>query len=85
MEVQMNEVSPQNGGHPPDSYFDIVRLDDGRFCVQFIKRGSIPRKSYTLRVTDVVKQLIRAGRLPVHTDDEELQRACRDQQIELLA
>jgi hypothetical protein len=81
----MHDEFQRDDTHLPDSYFIIARLDDGRFCVELIKRGSTPRKSFTPRVTDVVTQMVRAGCLPVQTDDEELQRACRDQQIELLA
>ncbi|HWQ12137.1 MAG TPA: hypothetical protein VNL77_05020 [Roseiflexaceae bacterium] len=69
---------------PPDSYFEIARLDDGRYCVQFIKRGAPPRTSYTARVGDVVRQVLRAGHLPVRTRDDELRRACRDEQVVLL-
>lgn len=67
----------------PDAYFDIARLDDGRFCVQLVRRNSTTRKSYTPRLTDVIGQIVRV-RLPVRTHDEELQRVCRDREFELL-
>lgn len=80
----MSDLFNRAGAQPAGAYFDIARLADGRFCVQFMKHGSAPRTSYTAGLTDVMKQIQRAGRLPVHTLDVELQRACRDQEIELL-
>jgi len=69
----------------PEKYLDVARLTDGRYCVHFMKQGVIPRTSYALRVGDVVKQALRAGHVPVRTSDEELQRACSDQQVEVIA
>jgi hypothetical protein len=83
MEAVMRETVRGDDHGSPDAYFDIARLDDGRFCVQLIRRNSTTRKSYTLRVSDVIGQMVRA-RLPVRTHDEELQRACRDRELELL-
>ncbi|MFO7168390.1 MAG: hypothetical protein DIU80_010230 [Chloroflexota bacterium] len=68
----------------PDAYFDIERLDDGRFCVQLVGRNSPTRKSYAPHLAAVIGQMVRA-RLPVRTQDEELQRICRDRELELLA
>jgi len=68
----------------PEKYLDVARLADGRFCVHFIKQGVVPRTSYTMRVGDVVNQALRAGHVPVRTHDEELRRACSDQQVEII-
>jgi len=65
-------------------YLDVVRLEDGRYCVQFVKQGAVPRTSYTGRVGDVVKQAQRAGNIPIHTNDADLWRLCRDQLVELI-
>ena len=66
------------------SYLDVARLDDGRYCVQFVKYGAIPRTSYTIHMGAVVKQAQRAGNIPIHTNDVDLQRMCRDQLVELI-
>lgn len=79
----MSEPVQSDDQRTPDAYFDIARLDDGRFCVQFIRRNSTTRKSYTPRLTDVIAQMVRA-RLPVRTHDEELRRVCRERELELL-
>jgi len=68
----------------PRMYLDVVRLEDGRYRVQFVKHGAVPRTSYTAHVGAVVKQAQRAGNIPVHTDDAELRRLCHDQLIELI-
>lgn len=68
----------------PQAYLDVVRLDDGRYCVQFVKDGVIPRTSYTNHVGAVVKQAQRAGNIPIHTNDVDLRRMCRDQSVELI-
>jgi hypothetical protein len=65
-------------------YLDVVRLDDGRYCVQFVKQGVAPRTSYTGQADAVVKQAQRAGNIPIHTSDADLQRICRDQLVELI-
>lgn len=81
----MTEMQRHDDARMPDTYFAITRADDGRFRVQLIKRGSTPRTSYAARVTDVTRQIIRAHRLPVQTDDAELRAACSEQEIELVA
>jgi hypothetical protein len=68
----------------PGPYLDVVRLGDGRYSVQFVKPGAVPRISYTGQVSVVVKQAQRAGNIPIHTTDADLQRLCRDQQVELI-
>jgi hypothetical protein len=65
-------------------YLDVVRLDDGRYCVQFLKDGAVPRISYTGKAGDVVKQAQRAGNIPIHTSDTDLRRMCRDELVELI-
>lgn len=80
----MSESLEQDGPHLPEVYFDIARHDDGRFCVQLVRRNGATRKSYTPRVADVIGQMDRA-RLPVRTDDAELKRVCQELQLELLA
>ena len=65
-------------------YLDVVRQGDGRYCVQFVKHGTVPRTSYTGQVGAVVKQAQRAGNIPIHTSDADLRRMCRDQQVELI-
>lgn len=79
----MSEHHAHGDQQLPDVYFDIARLEDGRFCVQLVRRNSTTRKSYTPQVTDVIGQIVRAG-LPVRTRDAELQRVCRERQLELL-
>lgn len=80
----MSETFRGDDEMTPEAYFDIARLDDGRFCVQLVRRNSTTRKSYTPRLADVIGQMVRTG-LPVRTHDEELQRVCRDRELELLA
>lgn len=65
-------------------YLDVVRLNDGRYCVQFVKHGAVPRTSYTGQAIAVVKQAQRAGNIPVHASDADLQRLCREQLVELI-
>ena len=65
-------------------YLDVVRLDDGRYCVQFVKQGAVPRTSYTGQADAVVKQARRAGNIPIRTSDADLRRICRDQLVELI-
>lgn len=79
----MSEHSAPHAPHLPDAYFDIARLEDGRFCVQLVRRNSPTRTSYTPRVADVIGQMVRAG-LPVRTQDAELQGVCQDRQLQLL-
>jgi hypothetical protein len=68
----------------PGPYLDVVRLGDGRYCVQFVKHGVVPRTSYTGQASAVVKQAQRAGNIPIHTSDTDLRRLCRDQLVELI-
>jgi hypothetical protein len=68
----------------PGPYLDVVRLGDGRYSVQFVKRGTVPRTSYTGQVSVVVKQAQHAGNIPIHTSDADLQRMCRDQLVDLI-
>jgi len=65
-------------------YLHAVRLDDGRYRVQFLKHGAVPRTSYTPQAGAVVKQAQRAGNIPIHTDDADLQAMCRSQHVELI-
>ena len=65
-------------------YLDVMRMGDGRYCVQFVKHGVVPRTSYTGQAEAVVKQAKRAGNIPIHTSDADLQRICRDQLVELI-
>ena len=75
-----NDQSPLHHG----PYLDVMRLGDGRYCVQFVKQGVVPRTSYTGQADAVVKQAQRAGNIPIHTSDADLQRICRDQLVELI-
>jgi len=77
---------PTNDNSIPHAgrYLDVVRLGDGHYCVQFVKDGGVPRTSYTHEAGAVVRQAQRAGNLPIHTTDADLQRMCRDQQVELI-
>jgi len=65
-------------------YLDVVRLGDGRYCVQFVKHGVVPRISYTGQAGAVVKQAQCAGNIPIHTSDADVRRMCRDQLVELI-
>jgi hypothetical protein len=68
----------------PRPYLDVVRLGDGRYRVQLMKQGVVPRTSYTHQAEAVVKQAQRAGNIPIHTSDADVQRVCRDQLVELI-
>jgi hypothetical protein len=65
-------------------YLDVVRLGDGRYSVQFVKQGALPRTSYTNQAHAVVKQAQRAGNIPIHTSDAELRRLCLDHLVEII-
>ena len=65
-------------------YLDVVRLGDGRYSVQLVKHGVVPRTSYTYQAGAVVKQAQRAGNIPIHTSDADLRRICGDQSVELI-
>ena len=65
-------------------YLVVVRLDDGRYSVQFVKQGALPRTSYTNHANAVVKQAQRAGNIPIHTSDAELQSLCREHLVEII-
>jgi hypothetical protein len=65
-------------------YFNVVRLDDGRYRVQFVRPGVTPRTSYTGLADAVVKQAQRAGNLPIHTSDADVRRICHDKMVELI-
>ena len=67
------------------AYLKVVRLEDGRYCVQFLKYGVPPRTSYTAFSDAVIKQAQRAGNIPIHTDDRDLQRMCQDNRVELIS
>ena len=79
-----NPTSISESLSTPDTYLDVGRMPDGRYCVQFIKDSAIPRKSYTSNAGDVVKQAQRAGDIPIRTDDEELRSLCHDRMVKLL-
>jgi hypothetical protein len=81
----MTELQRHDDAPKPDVYFDISRTDDGRFRVQLVRRGAAPRTSYAARLADVTRQIIRAQRLPVQTEDAEIRQACLHEQIELIA
>jgi hypothetical protein len=74
----------ESDGSLPRPYLDVVRLGDGRYRVQLVKHGVVPRTSYTGQPDAVVKQAQRAGNLPIHTSDEDVRRICRDQLVELI-
>ena len=74
----------ESGLLPPRPYLDVVRLGDGRYRVQLVKHGVVPRTSYTGQPGAVVKQAQRAGNLPIHTSDADVQRLCRDHSVELI-
>lgn len=67
------------------TYLLVNRMDDGRYRVVFMKPGQSPRTSYSRQSSEVVRQAQRAGNIPVCTADPELQRACEQQQVLLLA
>lgn len=69
---------------PSRPYLDVVRQSDGRYRVQLVKHGVVPRTSYTGQPGAVVKQAQRAGNLPIRTSDADVQRLCRDQSVELI-
>jgi hypothetical protein len=77
-------TNDDNIGEQQKTYLDVVRLEDGRYRVQFMKRGTVPRTSYTGHAGAVVKQAQRAGNIPIHTGDAELRRMCDDQLVELI-
>jgi hypothetical protein len=77
-------TNDDNIGEHQRTYLDVVRLEDGRYCVQFVKGGAVPRTSYTGHAGAVVKQAQRAGNIPIRTADAELRRMCSDQLVELI-
>lgn len=79
----MTEHDARDDSHGPDAYFDVARLDDGRFRVQLVRRDAITRTSYAPRLLDVVEQMARA-RQPVRTQDDALRGMLRERQIALL-
>lgn len=68
----------------PYAYLDVVRLDDGRYRVRFVKDGVPPRISHTDDAGDVVRQAERAGNIPVRTEDAELRSVCDDRMVKLI-
>ena len=68
----------------PGPYLEVIHLEDGRYSVQFVKQGALPRTSYTYQAHAVVKQAQRAGNIPIHTNDAELQCLCRDHLVEII-
>ena len=82
----MGTDTPANDNSLPHHgpYLDVARLDDGRYSVQFVKHGTVPRTSYTRQADAVVKQAQRAGNIPIHTNDADLRRICRDHLVELI-
>jgi hypothetical protein len=76
----INDFLPAETG----PYLHVVRLGDGRYQVQLVKQGVVPRTSYTLQAEAVVKQAQRAGNIPIHTSDADVQRICRNQSVELI-
>ena len=79
-ETATNDQPPIHHG----PYLDVIRLGDGRYCVQFVKHGVAPRTSYTGHADAVVRQAQRVGNIPIHTSDADLRRICRDQLVELI-
>jgi hypothetical protein len=65
-------------------YLEVMRLEDGRYCVQFRRSGTPLRKSYAPHAQAVVKQAQRAGHIPVQTTDEELRQLCQEHQVQLV-
>jgi hypothetical protein len=72
-----------NSPIPSRAFLDVSRLPDGRFEVAFTQ-GELRRKSYTPSVELVVRQALRAGGIPVRTDDAELKQRCLDAQVPLI-
>lgn len=68
----------------PTVYLEVMRLEDGRYCVQFIKGGLPPRISYTNQADAVAQQAKRAGNIAVRTSDADVQQSCSKQQIKLI-
>lgn len=77
-------TTDQSNTLPPRPYLDVERQSDGRYRVQLVKPGVVPRSSYTGLPSAVVKQAQRAGNLPIRTSDADVQRLCRDQSVELI-
>jgi hypothetical protein len=69
---------------PGRPYLDVVRQSDGRYRVQLVKHGVVPRTSYTSQPGAVVKQAQRAGNLPIHTSDADVRQLCHEQSVELI-
>jgi hypothetical protein len=79
----MTELLHRDAPTTTSPYFVVQQLPDGRYAVELIKEGSKPRRSVAPHIDEVMKQLVRAGRLPVQTDCADLRRACREHEIEL--
>lgn len=67
---------------PTDAHLVVTRTADGRYCVAYIRSG-VCRRSYTRSVEQVIRQAQRAGRLPVHTEDEVLRQRCHEAELPL--
>lgn len=69
----------------PTVYLDVVRMDDGRYRVRFVKDDMPPRISYTRQADAVAQQARHAGNIAVRTSDADVQHSCTEQQITLIA
>lgn len=69
----------------PTVYLDVVRLEDGRYRVRFVKDDMPPRISYTRQADAVAQQARHAGNIAVRTSDADVQHSCAEQQITLIA
>jgi hypothetical protein len=77
-------TTTDTGSPRQTAYLDVARLENGRYCVRFVKDGLVPRTSYTNHSDAVVRQAQRAGNIPVRTVDAELRHLCRDHLLELI-
>ncbi|MBX0328606.1 hypothetical protein K2Z83_13050 [Oscillochloris sp. ZM17-4] len=61
----------------------VTREPDGRYCVVYTN-GEVSRRSYTSSLEQVIRQVRRAGGIPISTDDGALRQRCIDESLTLI-
>jgi hypothetical protein len=80
----MVEAQPAPDGAQPDrAHVTVTREPDGRYCVVYTN-GGISRRSYTSSLEQVIRQVRRAGDLPIITNDGALRQRCVDESLTLI-
>lgn len=61
----------------------VTRQPDGRYCVVYTD-GVVSRRSYTPSLEQIIRQAVRAGRIPISTDDGALRQRCLEVELPLI-